>query len=54
MGEHNVPNTPVLDQRERQVVATIARVSGKTEADIRREQRRRALAIEVTSYRVDR
>jgi hypothetical protein len=51
MGDHREPNHVGLDQRERQVVATIARVSGRTEEDVRREQRRRALAIEVSSYR---
>lgn len=45
------PEAPDLDERESQVVQTLARVSGKTPDEIRREQRRRALSLEVGSMR---
>ena len=51
VGNVQAPEHPELDERERQIDATLARVSGRTHADIEREVRRRALRLEVESMR---
>lgn len=50
VGDHT-PQAPELDEREDAVVEAIARASGRTVEDVRREQRRRAMHIEVDSMR---
>lgn len=45
------PHTPDLDAQERQIVDKLASASGLTADQIRLEQRRRALALEVKSMR---
>ena len=51
VGKVERPEHPLLDARERQLDETLARAYGKTPDEIRREARRRALAIEVSSMR---
>lgn len=51
LGIPRKPATPELDARERQVVERLADASGLTADEIRIEQRKRALAIEVQSMR---
>ena len=51
LGTPELPATPELDERERQVTLTLARASGRTVDDIEREARRRRLQIEVSSQR---
>lgn len=45
------PHTPELDAKERQIVDRLADATGLTADQVRIEQRKRALALEVKSMR---
>lgn len=51
VGKIEMPEHPILDERERQLDEVLSRVSGKTAQEIRQDIRRRALELEVQSMR---
>lgn len=51
MGEPATTAHAELDAREDELVARLARISGRTPQDIRNEARRRAMRIEMESMR---
>lgn len=51
VGEHIIAEHQVVDAHEAELVKRLAVAKGVTPDDIRREQRRRALTIEVSSMR---